>query len=261
MLNLEIRIEVQQELLGNIKIEKHQMYKWRRLNSFPLHFISKKYRNLLKNVKYIKSGTGSAHSKIRIPEKFSKDLAYLMGAMRDGSLIKSRGKHFVRLYDTADAKWISSVKEIFSKLFETEMHLRYNKKFDVAYLEISSKPLFSLMKILFENNMHKDVPEIIKTAPLEIQKSYIEGFFDAEGHVPHKNTKRYQIDFTQKDPKSLEFVKKFLENFGIKCGKISTHRLPIYGKENLSKFHENFTFLNLEKSKRLKFLFEAPPSG
>ncbi len=260
MLNLEIRVELESGCVKQVGVHKRQVYKWRRLNSFPLELIFDKYKHLLKNVTHVKSGTGSAHSKIKLPKKFNRDLAYLLGAMRDGSLITSCGKHFIRLYDTRDAKWSRKVKNIFKTIFEIDMHIRYQKRFDTAYLDTSSKSLFHLLNVLFNGCMHKDAPEIIKTAPKRIQKAYIEGFFDAEGHVPHKPN-RYQIDLTQKDRKSLEFAKTVLENLGIRCGKISTHRLPIYGKENIEKFYHKFIFLNSSKAKRLELLLEATRSG
>lgn len=259
MLNLGIRLELNPECVKQVSVYRRQVYKWRRLNSFPLELIFDKHKHLLKTVTHIKSGVGSAHSRIKVPREFSRDLAYLLGAMRDGSLISSGGKHFIRLYDTRDAKWITKVKNIFKDVFETEMHTRYQKRSCVAYLDISSKPLFHMFKVLFNGCMYKDVPEIVKTAPTEIQKAYIEGFFDAEGHVPH-STKKYQIDLTQDDRKSLEFAKTILEKFGIKCGKISTHRLPIYGKENVGKFYHKFMLLNSLKTERLKLLLEATRS-
>lgn len=262
MLNVEIRLELEENILNQIKPTKIKIYKWRRLNSFPLDFVHSNYRNLLPKTVFLKSGNGNAHSKVKIPRNFTKGLAYIMGALRDGSVYTSRGKHWIRIYDTSDAMWIKTVNKIFKQIFDTELHLRSQKKINAAYLDVSSKPLFHLFKILFNGKqIHKDVPEIIKTSPIEIKKAYIEGFFDAEGHVPHNNTKRYQIDFSQKDIKSLEFVKDVLENIGIKCGKISTNRLPIYGKDNIRKFYSTLNLLNLERSKRIRILIEAPQSG
>lgn len=256
MLNLEIRVELDNENIKKIVPFKRQVYKWRRLNTFPLELIFNEYSNLLETVTHIKSGTGSAHSRIRVPKEFDKDLAYLLGAMRDGSLISSCGKHFVRLYDTLDAKWINEVKEIFKRVFEINIHMRHQKRINAAYLDISSKPLFHLLKILFNGHMHKGVPEIIKTAPLKLQKAYIEGFFDAEGHVPHR-FKYYRIDFTQDDRESLEYVKNVLERFEIKSAKISNHLLPICGKTNIENFNKTFMFLNPSKSKRIELMVKA----
>ncbi len=260
MLNLEIRVELEPEYIKEISVYRRRVYKWRRLNSFPLELIFDKNRNLLKYVIYIKSGRGSAHSKIKIPTTFNKDLAYLLGAMRDGSLIYSGGKHFIRLYDSSDATWIRNIENIFENLFEIKMHLRQQKKINCAYLDISSKPLYHFLSILFNGCIHKGVPEIIETAPLHLQKAYIEGFFDAEGHVPH-TTKKCRIDFTQNDRDSLEFIKKVLESFDIKSAKISNHLLPICGKENIENFYNKFIFLNPLKTKRIKLLLKATPSG
>jgi hypothetical protein len=57
----------------------------------------------------------------------------------------------------------------------------------------------------------------------------------------------------------VELQEELLKNIkiGIECGKISTHILPIYGKEKLKKFHETLNLLNKEKSNRLRFLIES----
>jgi intein/homing endonuclease len=259
MLSFGIRAEMDERYASELPVTSRSVYKWRRLNSFPLEFILQNKAS--KHVTALKSGNGNAHSRIRLPGEFNPEFAYLLGAMRDGSLIKSHGKHFVRLYDTKDARWITEVRKIFRKLFELEIHLRYQKTMNTAYLDISSKPLYYLLRMIFGNNMHKGIPEIIKTAPSGIKKAFVSGFFDAEGHVPHKFSTKYQIDLTQNDYKSLEFSKQFIESCGIRCGKISGHRLPIYGKDNIRKFHETFSLLNKEKSRRLTMFYETPSSA
>ena len=49
---------------------------------------------------------------------------------------------------------------------------------------------------------------------------YIRGYFDAEGGISRDPKVRYYIYFAQKNLKDLERVKKYIEEFGIICGKV-----------------------------------------
>lgn len=49
---------------------------------------------------------------------------------------------------------------------------------------------------------------------------YIRGYFDAEGGVSKDPNVRYYLYFAQKNLKDLKQVKKFIEEFGIICGRI-----------------------------------------
>ncbi len=250
-----LRLELHSASLEEIKPIKANIWKWKYLNSFPSDFIFKEHENLLNNVTHIKSGNGNAHSRIKLPKEFNKEFAYLLGAMRDGSLISSSNKHWIRIYDEANSKWLKVVNEIFKDLFELELHSRRQKRFRVDYLDISSKPLFCLLSILVDGKIHKDVPQIIKTAPRELKQAYIEGFFDAEGHVPHK--KGRQIDFTQKNCVALKFIKEYLRSIGVFCGKISAYKLPIYGKLNITKFYNLCNFRNEDKLNRFRAFVDS----
>ncbi|MBL7160104.1 MAG: hypothetical protein ISS95_00915 [Candidatus Aenigmarchaeota archaeon] len=253
---MKIGIRVELGDLSKIKIKNTKIGKWKKLNSFPIEFIFDNYPELIEKIVYLKSGTGLSYSRIKIPKLMSKDLAYLLGALRDGSLINSSGKFWVRIYDDKESGWIENIKPRIEKLFDKRIHLREHKRFNSKYLDISSKPLCSFLNILVDKNLHKDVPEIIKGSDIEIQKAYISGFFDAEGYVPYPTVKnkRYRITFNQKNQKPLIFIKQFLDTLNIKCPKISRHILPIYGKENILRFQRNFELYNPSKLKRLEIL-------
>ncbi len=49
---------------------------------------------------------------------------------------------------------------------------------------------------------------------------YIRGYFDAEGGISRKSEVRYYIYFAQKNLPDLNEVKTYLEELGIKCGKV-----------------------------------------
>ena len=258
----DLRVELDAARIEDVRTENNKIRKWKKLNSFPLKFIYEKYPKLLVHVKYFKSGTGSAFTKAKIPEEMTTELAYVLGAMRDGSLIKSSGKHWVRLYDSAKSKWIEEVQKIFEEIFEVKFAIRYQKKIDEKYLDISSKPLCLMMENLVDGKLHKGIPKIIRNSSKKTQIAYICGFFDAEGHVPSKTVKhkRFRITFTQKDDASLIFIKNVLSEFGIKTSKISNYSFAIYGKEMIMKFHHNFELLNPNKLERLEEMLNTSTS-
>lgn len=253
-----VRAELERACVPEIKDDSSKIRKWKRLNSFPLEFVTKLYPHFICRITHLKSGTGLGFSRIKIPKEFDKNLAYMLGALRDGSLINSNGKHWVRIYDKKYSDWLEKIAPIFENLLEIKFHIRYQKKFNEKYLDISSKPLLHFLKILVGKELHKDVPKLIKNAELTIQKSYISGFFDAEGHVPSNIKKARRITFSQKDKSSLMFIKATLEKINIKCGKISNHTLPIFGKENMNKFYEQFEILYPEKINKFKTFVEYP---
>lgn len=260
--NNNIRCEISQKALGEVKIINNKIRKWKRLNSFPIEFIKTEYPELLMSITHLKSGTGSAHTRVKVPEELNTDISYLLGAMRDGSLMNSSGKHWIRIYDSADSDWVENLIPIFRNSFEVVPKVRYQKKIREKYLDISSKPLYLMMNIMVDYSLHKGVPELINQAPIDIQRAYISGFFDAEGHVPseHVKNKRCRITFTQKDETSLVFIKNILGKLGIKSSKISNYSFAIYGKEMVKMFYNNFRLLNRNKLERLDSMLRASRS-
>ena len=247
--NKRIRCELNTKPNMIIKrlLKTKNKYKWIRNNSYPLETILD--LKLINSMIYLKSGNGKSHTKTKLINKLTKDLAYFMGAMRDGSLINSKGMHWIRIYDNLDSRWLDDVLvDLFKKLFDVKTKIRISKS--EKYCDISNKPLFYQLKFIL-NDLHGDVPKIIKNADFNLQKHYIRGFFDAEGYVsPKKNV----IMITQKNRNALNSLKRILQNNTIKCGKINEHRLPIYGKNNVIKFLDKIGSSNKTKLTKLNFL-------
>ncbi len=221
-------------------------YKWFRNNSYPLEIILR-YKGLKNNVVYLKSGNGKSHTKAKLVTALNPKLAYLLGAMRDGTIMQNSGMHWVRIYDNLNSQWIENVNiPLFKEVFEVNLHLRKTKS--AKYCDISNKPLLLQLKLIVNNNLHGDVPQAIKDAEFDIVRYYIRGFFDAEGYV---GKRKNVIMFSQMNRNALEFIKKTLEKNKISCGKIIDHRLPIYNKENVSNFFGEIGSSNQSKFDRL----------
>jgi len=97
----------------------------------------------------------------------------------------------------------------------------------------------------------KDYRNIL-SEPRDFQLGFIQGFFDAEGTV---HNKRYSIRVSSSKKQTIYVIKKILESFRIKTGKIHADKtafiLPIYGKENLKRFSDIINFRHRKKKNRL----------
>jgi hypothetical protein len=229
-------------------------YKWIKRNSIPLTAIL--HSQAINSIIAFKSGMGFGFTRVVLPNFINPKLAYFLGCLRDGSLIISSRKFWIRVYDTLKNTWLENmVIPIFRDLFKITPTLRDNPSNNTKYLDISCKPLCLYLKSL-TGNLHGDVPELIKRSSKTIQSFYIRGFFDAEGYVFPIDVKdfiEFEIRISQKNKKSLEFIQMFLMNNGIQCS-ISGHQLLIFNKDNIEKFYKLVGSSNPIKLKRLNML-------
>lgn len=187
--------------------------------------------------------------------QITKELAYLLGIFKDGSVYKNEKEKIyrIRIYQK-NRDWLEMIQKIFEQVFNTKLILREDKRNDVWYLEVNRKELFkALNKIL-----SKPVPEIIKNSTIEMKLSFIQGVFDAEGSIlrvekyentPNKLKEKLQdlrINFGQSDRELLEFIKTTLEEVGIRCGKICG---PFFKNETSKPYFQvnSYGIANLEK--------------
>ncbi len=185
------------------------------------------------------------------------DLAYLLGAFKDGAIYKNEreGIYRIRLYQKHKG-WLENTKKIFEKEFNKKLYLRKDPRKELWYLELNSKKLFDILKPLFSSA----VPALVKSAPLEKQIAFVQGVFDAEGGIvrieeyenePEKlkeKLKDIRVRFGQANKELLEFIKTILERNKINCGQIcgpfyknknskGYYEVNSYGIENLKKFY------------------------
>jgi len=184
------------------------------------------------------------------------ELAYLLGAFKDGSVYKNDKEKIyrIRIYQKSK-KWLQELAKIFQKVFNTKLYLRKDPRKELWYLEINKKILFNKLSKLLSD----PIPKIIKKGPIKIKLSYIQGFFDAEGGILRienyesdevklkKKLQDIRVRFGQANREVLEFVKKTLEQINIECGKICGpffktktskpyYEFNCYGIENLRRF-------------------------
>lgn len=187
--------------------------------------------------------------------KISKNLSYLAGILRDGSLPKPYNNQYEIQVSQDDMEWLENVKKKLQILFpEKEIKIvKYGKQ--TPRIKIYSKEIYQRLVKLFEYpgmQSKWQIPSIVRNGSKETKKWFIKGFFDAEGEVPlSKQNGKYKIwirfhhSWDGKKCIVLEQLKQILENdFRIQCGNVSGPKkeknfpsfdLAIYGN-NIHKF-------------------------
>ena len=194
--------------------------------------------------------------------EINPEIAYILGALRDATADVRKGKNYEIKIAQKETSWIQFLQKLFERNFGVSGNitshvngtqiLRINgKEFVNEILEISE------MKIPQE---HWNTPSIMKKQPLEIQKYYIRGFFDAEGGLPKdpKNAKQKYLSFSQKNMDSLKFVREVLMRIGLNptnitfCGNVWEFRLT--RKREFPIFYKTINSWHKDRKSRLEVL-------
>ena len=144
----------------------------------------------------------SSETTRQTPFAKSEILAYIHGAMHDGSLNKRTRVRIVQRHKS----WLEMIRGLLYDIGIRSWIYREGKLRNVYALETVSKEL----NFRF-NPLH------IRTKPERIM--YLRGFFDAEGGIP-RNGKRFYIQLAQKDYVKMNAVKEVLKEIGIESGKV-----------------------------------------
>lgn len=177
-----------------------------------------------------------SRSEISIPDYINPELAYLAGALRDGTISKTEtriGTKYYIAYCNTSYSWLRNViKPLIEKTFQiqigeplidrkpTKFQIRTKKHGLVIYLaDLFGHP--------FGKQSNWKTPPWILNAPKGIKKWYIRGFFDSEGGCGNviKQRKKYPwqstffIGFYASSPGNtchvLNDISKLLSEFNI----------------------------------------------
>src|SRR3989344_3270479 len=207
----------------------------------------------------------------------TNNLAYLLGALRDGSLPKpSKNKYEVTIVADLDESWVKTVAEITEKTFKISRDklkiykVMTNKSKQPFYrLKVYSKQLHELLTEFYSVGSQQEwkTPDKIRNTNLNQKLHYISGFYDAEGGCRDADkflkgiTKsinceaaiRCKHNYEVNEP--LEFIQSILNELKIKSSiRKNKTGLIITGKQNLLKFYKTFKLLNLRKKQMLEGL-------
>lgn len=213
---------------------------------------NKDFPRLTKEIKYLVGKTNS--HKIKIPKRVTRELAYLMGAFRDGSL--SRYKFEFEIAQK-NKNWIEYIKQILKKEFELETKVKFREKDKCYYIRVRSRALFKIIEVIFGySNECWDTPkEVIKCNNMKILREYVSGFWDTEGSYLGV---LIQCWYDNKHCPPLDFVGKVLAKDGIyitkhkpsKTVNYYAHRIYIPYKHRLV-FKEKY---NLRRKTKYPFI-------
>ena len=205
--------------------------------------------------------------------QLTKELAYVLGALRDGSINRYKDKygklhHSISFYSKS-VKWLKVLQKMFTKIFNITPRLVIYS-YTTPYIRIYSKKIAEIFEREFQHPLSKQIswntPEIIKkTKEKKILRYYIAGFWDAEGGVDiNRQQVKFYLSWDGKNCFPLEDIKKILEKFfNISSGKVCRYKnsngnyprfvLRISKKDNL-KFLRIFPLKNPEKIRKLRLI-------
>jgi hypothetical protein len=126
-------------------------------------------------------------------------LAYLHGAMRDGTFNRRHGTYRI---SQATPGWLSVLQVQIVALGRSSWIYREGRR-DVWVLETKL-----------------DLSEPADYGSRDERLSFVRGYFDAEGGVPRSATARFYVQFVQRDAADLARVREFLVEEGVACGRL-----------------------------------------
>jgi len=139
----------------------------------------------------------------RTPISQDEIKAYFLGAIHDGTFSSNKRYRISQ----KGMSWLKILQRLLKQIGFNSWIYKEGKTRSVYVLET----LASFLDFNFNP---------LKLRSKKTRKSYIRGFFDSEGGIPHNSKARFYIQLTQSDRKKLNQIKTILNDSGIKNGKI-----------------------------------------
>lgn len=185
---------------------------------------------------------------VQLPKEITKELAYLIGALHDGTVFKNEAKnqYVVQFIQHSNKTWLKEIEKLIKKVFNIK------PKFYKGYIQISSKIITEFFSNYFHIPQHQsNWNSFLSKIPKEFHAYTIAGFFDAEGWCGDKDDIR--IKLSQKNENKLKEIKKALESINVKCGSVVEERKIYHAlyicDSNCIKFIEEIGRLSLYQKK------------
>ena len=235
------------------------------------------WEEIYKNSKYFGCTNGK---KIKLPKSIDKKLAYLLGViMGDGHLANPNKSYDKKTSYNSELRITDGYKEtfvalsgIFEELFDykPKIYSELSKVNRLFYrFVIKSKPLHRFIMNICEvptgAKFDKvDIPQIIRNCQLDIQKSFISGFFDADGCIRLANKKFPMISIAQKNPKILYSIIEVSKKLNLSWSgpyksnhpRNQGYQIRITNKDNVERFLKEFPPFNPIKIKQSEIIWK-----
>lgn len=163
--------------------------------------------------------------------QLTNELAYLLGALRDGSVLRyteKNGKtHYALSLYSKNTQWLKQLEKTFEVLFCKKPSFSEPKN-GTPYLRIYSKEIVETFQREFQHPLTSQItwktPDKILGASNVKQKYYVAGFWDAEGGQD-KITKqiRFHLSWNGNTCPPLNDLKQMLLKSNIETGKVGRY--------------------------------------
>lgn len=178
------------------------------------------------------------------------DLAYLVGALRDGSVYYyARNRSYYTIFYQKSRLWLEhSIGSRIQTLFGLKYCIDEYKPSQFR-LRVSSKRLYLLWRDLFSfppeglTQFYWSIPSPIMRGSSPVKAFYLRAFFDTEGDVSPLSSSTCYVGFSQKNVFVLEQLRQLLISLGISPSapyladsKSDTYRIVISTKSNIFRF-------------------------
>lgn len=205
--------------------------------------------------------------RITIPTGYNSALAYLAGYhLGDGYLsnyhnLQDKGRYELVYADEYKSQIEETLAPIFSKQFGVSLRID-KKKSNMWTGRINCKIIHMFLYQVLKMPMGRKgaflIPEWI-LQDKHLLKSFISGFFDAEGSIFISNGRKANIALTNTNYLVLNHIRTLLaEQFGIFFGKIyKKHKIEVFemrtnAKEIIIKFCKDIGFKHPHKQEKVK---------
>ncbi len=204
-------------------------------------------------------------------------LAYILGALRDGTINIKRTKeysHYRLDFHSKSKDWLINISRILEKHASNKPQISgITRKYGLYWkLVLNDKKFINdLVNISGFHTMQStwNTPKVILESSAEVKSAYISGFFDAEGCVTKLTSRElWNIGFYHTWENSaecppLEDIKNMLSDMDIRSNRITVktldNRLPLFclritDKKSVMRFCNEIFSINPDKKKRMKII-------
>lgn len=207
--------------------------------------------------------------------QLTSQLAYLLGALRDGSVSKFKdwkGKiHHSIVFYSGSIGWLKVIQQKIKEVFDIETKIS-QYTYTTPFIRIYSKKLAEIFHKEFQHPLKSQIswetPILIKKCRNEdFLINYIAGFWDAEGGIDKQNKQvKFYLSWDGERCPPLNDIKKMLENLGIRSGRVCGYPNP-HGKfprfvlrvsrHSTREFLEKIPVQHPEKKRKLQSVCRA----